>query len=199
MPQGLTGIHRGQLGEQRLFPGQAGSTAIDAMDGIGPEARQRRQNAVAQGIAGKARIVVAGVVHPGAARADRQGHQSVARPVEKRPPVRETTPMAPGGHAGQTTTARATQQCEQDGLGLVVGVVGSHQHRRVGRVVATGGAEGLVQRRVARLAGGGFQRTTPLAGLRTHHVHAGGKKRHAEGRRLPAGGLLPLGDSGCRP
>ena len=181
-------ILRSEFVEQPLGRAGMGGAARDALLEAGKRRGQCRHHTVAQRIAGVARVGVRFVLDPLDTLFPRDLFEVRARYGQQRARhqqlrIAQQAGAAVGGiHARQPGRPRTAQQLQQHGFSLVVQVVRRQQH---GGAV---GAAHVAERRVAPLAGRGFD-----AALALVHLHGAPVERHAQrggrGRAMVAPGV----------
>ena len=135
--------------------------------------RHRPHYTAAQKVAIEGFIRVGGIVNPAQAEPLCLGFEGDPRNVEQGTLEPPALPLAQPGHGRQATRAAAAQGGEQEGLGLIVAVLG--QPQRLARHHTAG------ESRVARLPRRAFE---PQPGV-TLDLHALNEERYPEGRAEP--------------
>ncbi len=165
---------------------EQGGAARQCARGVRPARCEPRHHLQPQVVAFEARVGVGWILDPSQPlglrpRADRVARQS--QPRARQPTGGERPQRA---HSTQALGAGGAQQAQQQGLGLVIGVVGGDQD--------LASVQGIGEGRVARRARGGFQPAS-AARLDLHALHL---QRDAERGGLRAHRGRPAGTVGMQ-
>ncbi len=148
-------VMRGQRVEQRSRLGLVCRTARQVGTAVRPAAVQLRHDPVAQEVAGKGDIRVAGVLDPVQPPGIRVGGQRGARRIQQGAQVLSTPQCGLRRHGSQAVHTAAAQQLQQQGLGLVILVMGGQQAVPVRQPVGQCGIARRTRRGLRALPGPG--------------------------------------------